>query len=312
MANSTISHPTVRIYLLRDPRDGAIRYVGKTVKALERRLRCHINSSKKPRLHSQRWIASLLHIGLRPVAEHIEDTAENWVEREKFWIAFHKAAGCNLTNISAGGDGSPGIGFTDEMRTNLADAVRSSWTPERRVAMSAWSIAQWTPERRAAQSERNLALGPAGYAAMHAALTPEVISSAARARALLNSDPAFIKILKASWTDERRTAVAKRTAARNSDPAFIENIKAMRTADMRSARAEITRALQTPERKTTVAAKVAAKWTPERRAKQAEVALKSAAKRLANNDVKRLVDPDFKIEWTPARRAAQDRTTKAA
>ena len=90
------------IYVLIDPVDGEVRYVGKTNNP-KRRLAMHCNS--KYDTHSSRWVHRLKRRGLKPEMLVIQEnlTDQDWPEAEKRWIAHYKAAGARLTNITEGG-----------------------------------------------------------------------------------------------------------------------------------------------------------------------------------------------------------------
>ncbi len=93
----------VNIYSLSDPETGKIRYVGKTLNSLEKRLRDHIYFSKRNDFYSSRWVRSLLRKNLRPVINLIEICDENnWEDRERHWIR-EMGKTCNLTNTLEGG-----------------------------------------------------------------------------------------------------------------------------------------------------------------------------------------------------------------
>ena len=98
---------TVKIYGLRCPVKQEIRYVGKTISSLEKRLRDHISQSlrKTEKLtYKENWIRKLNSDNLTPSIELIEECRESdWKEREIFWIAYYK----NLTNSTIGGDCIP-------------------------------------------------------------------------------------------------------------------------------------------------------------------------------------------------------------
>lgn len=98
----------VIIYVLKDPRSGKVRYVGKTVRPLNERLKRHL---KEKNLHTRKfnWIRSLKAIGLVPVIELVEICSiSNWESREQSWITYYKKYGHELTNSTDGGDGSNG------------------------------------------------------------------------------------------------------------------------------------------------------------------------------------------------------------
>lgn len=92
-----------KIYRLKDPITLEVRYVGKTVSSLEKRLGEHISYSKKGKTHRDNWIKSLPD---RPIIELIEECDDSiWEERERYWITYYKA---RLTNHTDGGEGMLG------------------------------------------------------------------------------------------------------------------------------------------------------------------------------------------------------------
>lgn len=102
----------VFIYSLTDPRDGLIKYIGKTnQKDPKARYNQHIfqwkrDKGKHSRLNS--WIKHLVINGLKPEMI-IEDqcSEDNWKDYERGYIALMKACGANLKNSTNGGDETP-------------------------------------------------------------------------------------------------------------------------------------------------------------------------------------------------------------
>lgn len=98
----------VKIYVLRHPDTLEIRYVGKTVRSLSRRLGNHIDNAKRSKhnKHLSNWILKILAAGKRPIIELIEEVDNSvWQEREKYWIKHYP----NLINLTEGGDGCLGM-----------------------------------------------------------------------------------------------------------------------------------------------------------------------------------------------------------
>lgn len=91
------------IYVLKDPRDNKIKYVGATCRALTDRLSNHIYYAKKRRKSpSHLWILELLSLDLRPILEEIDQADDNnWSEREKYWIDKYRSKG--ILNLREGG-----------------------------------------------------------------------------------------------------------------------------------------------------------------------------------------------------------------
>lgn len=89
---------TITIYGLYGPRDGRLRYIGKTKHSLSLRL-CQHMTPKELRLSQRRakWLRCLKRQGLKPEARVIEvTTATEWEARERHWIALHRAQGAFL------------------------------------------------------------------------------------------------------------------------------------------------------------------------------------------------------------------------
>jgi GIY-YIG catalytic domain len=129
----------IYIYQLTDPRDGSIRYVGKT-----NNLRIRLKGHKNLRNNYTRcnaWKKELQALGLQPKMEVVEEVADEatWIEREQYWIDRRRAEGNILTNEAAAG-ASPRIGNTvSEYAKQLA---RERYTgrpipPEQRAQISA-------------------------------------------------------------------------------------------------------------------------------------------------------------------------------
>jgi len=85
-----------QIYSLVDPITNEIRYIGKTIMPLSKRLSTHYRD--KHLTHKTCWITSLKKVGLKPLIKSIEICDEETLtEREIYWISYFKEK-CNLTN----------------------------------------------------------------------------------------------------------------------------------------------------------------------------------------------------------------------
>lgn len=101
-ADSSIHHSVSVwvIYGLVDPRDGTIRYVGRSVRA-KGRLQQHLqeeNVNKK----KDKWLRELKKLGMAPRMERLESlecTATEAEKREVQWIEYLLSRGAPLTNI---------------------------------------------------------------------------------------------------------------------------------------------------------------------------------------------------------------------
>lgn len=95
------------IYGLTDT-SGKIRYVGKTISSLKRRLICHIAKAKNGTCKSKAgdWIRSLLVANQRPGVILLQSTKASWKRAEKYWIKKLRSEGYDLLNSCDGGNGS--------------------------------------------------------------------------------------------------------------------------------------------------------------------------------------------------------------
>lgn len=105
------------IYALKDPRNGAVRYIGWTVNA-KQRFRDHLKASRL--VHGtwrDNWLKSLAAVGLKPTLEILEiGQGSGWNISERKWINHFKALGAKLTNLTDGGEGTPGRHPCEETR----------------------------------------------------------------------------------------------------------------------------------------------------------------------------------------------------
>ena len=104
----------VKIYVLKHPDTLEVRYVGKTVRSLSRRLGNHIANAKgnKHNKHLSNWIINILNKNKRPIIELLEECDYSvWQEREQYWISQFP----NLINLTKGGDGC--LGFIQDEST---------------------------------------------------------------------------------------------------------------------------------------------------------------------------------------------------
>lgn len=102
--------------------DGVIRYVGKTIGALDTRLRGHRTDAKRgSKLPVHRWmrkhgLPTIRILQLDRVAE-----GEAWQEIERTWIV--ALAGTGLLNLTKGGDGPGSYAMPAEQRAKIAAAL---------------------------------------------------------------------------------------------------------------------------------------------------------------------------------------------
>jgi hypothetical protein len=126
------------VYVLIDPRDDLIRYVGVTVRSKRLRMNEHLSKARKGgQSYRDSWLRQLLDLKLKPKLQVIETVDESeWEAAEKRWIKHFKDAGARLTNLTDGGEGNPGYVPTPELRAKWS-AIRKGkkYPPGRKGAM---------------------------------------------------------------------------------------------------------------------------------------------------------------------------------
>lgn len=130
-------HTCTRIYGLMDPRTGVLRYIGKTSRSLQQRLRGHLFDSKKKRNHRERWISSLLESGLEPVIEEFDCVAGDGSDAERSFIGVARALGCRLVNATDGGDGVLGRKLSADAKARIGAANKKQKGTKRSAQMRA-------------------------------------------------------------------------------------------------------------------------------------------------------------------------------
>lgn len=135
---------TGRIYALIDPRDGRVRYVGKTVKTAQERLKDHLWSRKQcAKRPLYRWLNDLLASSLSPQIVVLEEVSFSDLERreqlatidatETRWITHFREAAAPLLNLTTGGNGCHGRKMSDSHKAALsAKLTGRKSTPEQK------------------------------------------------------------------------------------------------------------------------------------------------------------------------------------
>ena len=213
----------IAIYMLNDPRDGRVRYVGKS-NAPKRRLLEHLN--KPGTVGIGLWISELNAEGLRPILEVIEWCAlSEWESRECFWISKFRGDGGALFNLHVGGNGigTHTIAAREKLRSALLGRKKS---PAHCAALRAAHIGRklspehcaklrgrkHSPETRAkiAAGNRGKKLSPEACAAISARqigkpMPPGVIAKAAAANWGRKLSPEHIAAVTAAHIGSRRS-----------------------------------------------------------------------------------------------------------
>jgi hypothetical protein len=103
-----------KIYILIDPRDNQIRYLGKTTQQISKRYNTHI--STKGTSKKANWIKTLKEQNLKPLIKVIDTVTNDWEFWEEYWISNLKLLGFDLLNQTLGGEGQSGYSPSEETR----------------------------------------------------------------------------------------------------------------------------------------------------------------------------------------------------
>lgn len=141
------------VYQLVDPRSGETRYIGMTSNEAQRRQR-HRRGGEKT--HCGRWKDALNAAGMEPVFDVIEvqESLEDAVAAEQYTIAIARSLGCDLTNLTDGGEGTLGWTHTPEWKAkNRSIKLGRKASPETiercRQAQRSRAAVVFTPDVRA-------------------------------------------------------------------------------------------------------------------------------------------------------------------
>ncbi len=109
------------IYGLVDPRTRMIRYIGQTTKA-QQRAADHRYAAKHGSTHRDRWVKQLLDAGLQFEMVELDscESTDDLDSAEIWWIAYGKALGWPLTNITSGG-GTSFYVMPEESRRKISE-----------------------------------------------------------------------------------------------------------------------------------------------------------------------------------------------
>lgn len=142
------------IYVLRDPRDSRVRYVGCAIDTAKR-LKGHWTQSTTGDSDAARWVRELRTVNLRPLLEVVAVVnAEHWESEERRWVAHFREDGCDLLNSTDGGAGAPGWSAsarTRERMSNVRTGVKQSESSKEKTRSKLLGMKR-TPECRAAMS----------------------------------------------------------------------------------------------------------------------------------------------------------------
>lgn len=176
------------IYGLVDPRTLLVRYIGLSATGLVRPKVHRRPSEMRRHNYKVSWIKSLLAAGLDYEIAVLEEVASKHAlaDTERFWIAYGRASGWPLTNLTDGGDGRIGHVPDASTRARMSAALRGKpKSAATRLKMSAWQIGRTvSPEARGkiAAALRGRSLPDATRSKMSAVRTGKKFTAETRAK----------------------------------------------------------------------------------------------------------------------------------
>jgi len=103
------------IYICCDPNTSECRYVGKTIRSVDYRIKAHVKDLSLN--HRANWFR---HVGFPDYfVVEIVPPGGDWIEAEQFWIAYMKSLGANLVNMTIGGEGLSGWNHSDKTKHKI-------------------------------------------------------------------------------------------------------------------------------------------------------------------------------------------------
>lgn len=237
------------IYVLRDPRTGEIRYVGKASDPATR-LKNHRKAAKHHRFHAARWVESLRKLGLSPVMEVIDaGCGDGHRAAECAWIAEHLRRGARLTNTSPGGAGRRGPHKPETIEKIRLSKIGKKHTTESKANMAAAQLGRkQTPETIAKSrlARTGLKRSPEICAAIGdmkrgKTLSPEHVAKiTAHLHGQISSPETRAKISAANLGRKRSEATREKMAAAKRGKPWSEEMRAAMTAAHAAKRARKT------------------------------------------------------------------------
>lgn len=273
MATTADSTTPWVVYILVDPRSEQPRYVGWTVNA-RTRLRDHTKASQLAKgTRRDRWIAGLIECGLKPVMTVVEHgVGPGWADAERRWIAHFRTAGADLTNHTDGGEGTPGRLHTDDAKARMS-AKRKGVKPHPNAIAATVALRKGQKDSLEKIEARMSAVRGVPKSAEHRAKLAEANRgkiASAETRAKMKA----ARALQPPMTQEQRDAVSQRfTGTKN--PGASEAKRAWWASKTPEERSEIARknaAKRSPECRRAVSALMHDGLTPEIRSAAAKKA----------------------------------------
>ena len=136
MSYICIMQNTTFIYCLIDPRDQAVRYIGKANDPLERYWN-HFN--KREHTHKRSWFDNLKKDNCKAILEILDEVPfKEWQFWETYYIGLYKSWGFNLCNHTLGG----GNDISEETKRKISNTLKGRKISEEvrlRMSQGRWN-----------------------------------------------------------------------------------------------------------------------------------------------------------------------------
>ncbi len=204
------------IYGLVDPRNGELRYVGKSSQGLTRPQSHACPSNLTERTHKGHWVKSLVDLGLKPdiLVLEVRPDANSLNEAECFYIAYFRQLGCNLTNATTGGDGAPGNRASETARAKMsASKLGRKQSPEhiraRSLALKGHKVSEDTRAKIGAVHKGNTYCVGRKFSEISRAKMSASVSSTSWTKGKKLSDETRAKMSEAAKAREAKRRINK-------------------------------------------------------------------------------------------------------
>lgn len=224
------------IYALCAPDTGEIRYVGKTVWPLRRRLRSHVaEAAGGASRHRCNWIRSL---SSPPVIRPLVVVPDSFASAMEMRTILHlRRTGHRLVNGTDGGEGAPGRRHTDEAKARVGAANRGRKpSAETRAKMSAAHLGRKFPPERTRLRGRKRPRTPEWQAKLTKALPRRPLAPEHRAKVSAGLRRSG-RVWRRGWkmSHEQRAKISASLRGRSFTPEHRARISAALRAKARAA-----------------------------------------------------------------------------
>jgi group I intron endonuclease len=201
------------IYILIDPRDNLIKYVGKTINPSVR-FNTYIKQAKKGKRNNLviNWVKSLLKLDLKPNMEIMDEIDGEWEWLEQYWISQFKTWGFTLKNMTEGGDANPMDNL--DVRIKISNHMKNIFRNDewgKNISISKKGVKIHSDEQKLKYSKNNSGEGNPMYNKKH---TNEALSKMKLVVLQYTLDGEFIREWKSAADVERETNMLARSINR--------------------------------------------------------------------------------------------------